>query len=117
MCDHTSVHFVVKSVAPSSASRKDCADGGVIPLVEKCLAHAEVGQGIRAVLLERALILLHGIVVAAQLGERFAARDDSAHAQPLARFQNVVVRVEDNAVGFRPPERLHRERRFFSGNR
>ena len=61
--------------------------------------------------------MLHGVVVAALLGERFAARDDSAHAQPLARFQNVVVRVEDNSVRLRPSERFHGERRLFPGDR
>ena len=60
--------------------------------------------------------MLHGVVVAALLGERLSARDDSAHAQPLARFQDVIVRVNDDAVWFWPPERLHGKGRFLAGN-
>src|SRR5665647_427305 len=49
-------------------------------------------------------------------GETLAAPNHAAYAQPLARFQDEIVRIEDDAVGLRPPERLHRERRFFSGD-
>ena len=52
----------------------------------------------------RLLVLLDGVVIAALLGERLAARDDGTHAKLRTGFQDVVVRVENDAARFGPSE-------------
>ena len=79
----------------------------VILLIEEDLAHAELRQSLIFLEVQRLAVLLDGVVETALLGERLAAGDDGAHAQALARFEDVIVRIERDAVGFGPPERFH----------
>src|SRR5229473_4693046 len=101
---------LVAGVQVAQAGFAEGIGGGlVVLLVEECLAHAEVGQRVVFLHLERALVLLDGLEVAALLGELFAAGDRSAYAQPRARLQDVVVWVDGDAAGLRPAERLDSE--------
>src|ERR1700728_3671866 len=50
------------------------------------------------------LVLLYGLVILTILSEAFAARHESAYAQPRAGFQHVVIRIDHDSVRFGTPK-------------
>ena len=69
------VQIAVERVAECVRRRR------IILLIEKGFAHAEVGERVVLLQVERLGVLLDGVVEAALFGQGFAARDDGTHVQ------------------------------------
>ena len=90
--------------------------GGIVLLIEECFRHAEIGERVVLLQVQRLGVLLDGVVEAALLGQCFAARDDGPHVQPVAGLEDVVVRVQDNAVRLGPSEDVKIEVGLLAGD-
>ena len=101
-----------------SAERRAKRVGGglIIFLVEHRLAHAEVREGIGWLDVERALVFLNRLVILAERRQSLASRDGRANPQARARFQQIVVRVNRDAVGLGAAERIQPELRSGAGD-
>src|SRR5208283_3607469 len=103
-------------VISAQRSAKRVGGGLIIFLVEHRLAHAEVRERIGWLDVERALVLLNRLVILAERRQSLASRDRRANPQARTRFQEVIIRVNRDAVGLGPAERVQPELRSGAGD-
>src|SRR6202030_667364 len=76
----------------------------VILLIEKGFGHSKFRQRVVFLLVEGLLILLDRVVIAPLLSKRFAPRDNRANPNLHVGFENVDMRIEDDAARLWPAE-------------